>query len=655
MKDNDLYFFALQFFKPPHPRLQLVFKKNFFGNDYVFHEFPVTTPYQLPLLIHGKKQELQLTSNHISFYKEQDPTNPMLSEYHYTAYFVDEEDNHYKVHVYFNHEDQLTIEPQLLIRQPDYSYRHQTMPGHDLAPLKQRALELCLPFINNFRKLSSTQLQNDFTKYNSHIKRLTELTIHLNKNILLYQEELSKLINLLQQVLAYYHEKKPYTYLLTLSQQLKAHLDTADSPEMPSDQLPHIQEATKSYNEFIRLKKNKAPWVELTQALSNSYKEAFCLLTSTSKAKQQHPLSDLVAVHKLTIQNTQERQQLLEQLVLHKQFELAQQLVTSHSPQHNVLPYESVKKLIAQSITENNSSLLAFLLNHHDIDFSQIEINEQSLAAYCLKQHAWKTPYVACLGILIKHGASLFELEPETQIPIAQNILNDPNHPLKQALILNSQRTLLNDSFYLALVNDLERRLAKSIEPNEALKSQIVFYTFILKQLPRDRSLKIYERIHSEINLLFFNNKIQIKTKAVTSLAESTLKRLPLKEQLLIQRLKKDAFALFNELITLEPNLALTQLRTAALQKLDELLRQAHLFEKLDRVQREQAELSKNGAKSTRLIRKEKQIDEQLKAQGSSDTPAPNTPTTQKKLKFFNGAARAIKQEEESSLRMLTR
>ena len=50
--------------------------------------------------------KISLEKHHLSFYEAYDPNNPKLSEYHYTGYFRDNDNNKYRLHVHFDTRDQ---------------------------------------------------------------------------------------------------------------------------------------------------------------------------------------------------------------------------------------------------------------------------------------------------------------------------------------------------------------------------------------------------------------------------------------------------------------------------------------------------------------------------------------------------------------------
>lgn len=143
MKINPLFNLGLQFLATTHSApLRFAFMRNAQGIGYLLHHLPHATSCALAVPISGKSRFLRLANHHLSFYEEYDPQNPLLSEYHYTAHFLDSDKHLYRLHVYFNNNNELTIAPLLAAQ---------------IAPHKFQCLPLTHALLYRLRKLALSQ------------------------------------------------------------------------------------------------------------------------------------------------------------------------------------------------------------------------------------------------------------------------------------------------------------------------------------------------------------------------------------------------------------------------------------------------------------------------------------------------------------------
>lgn len=67
-------------------------------------------------IINGAPQRYTLNSHHVSVYETEDRYNPLMSKYHYTAEFSDDDEQNYRLHVYFDDNGNTTTAPVFEIR-----------------------------------------------------------------------------------------------------------------------------------------------------------------------------------------------------------------------------------------------------------------------------------------------------------------------------------------------------------------------------------------------------------------------------------------------------------------------------------------------------------------------------------------------------------
>ncbi|WED44533.1 hypothetical protein [Legionella cardiaca] len=85
---------------------KLELDKNKDGHLYYRCELNQSTK---PVILKNGNEIYTLSEHHISIYQIEQRNNPSLSQYHYTAYFTDSKGMVFRLHVYFNDNDELTM------------------------------------------------------------------------------------------------------------------------------------------------------------------------------------------------------------------------------------------------------------------------------------------------------------------------------------------------------------------------------------------------------------------------------------------------------------------------------------------------------------------------------------------------------------------
>lgn len=138
MSRNPLYHFLKSF---PHyaEAIGLKPEHDLNRNNQAYVRLPLRNDMDVSL---GK---LRLQNHHISIYQNEDQDNPWLSQYHHTAYFIDDFDNLYQSHVYFNEKETVIHSDFIRINQRDLAVLPST---HESISLQQLASAVTMPIMN---------------------------------------------------------------------------------------------------------------------------------------------------------------------------------------------------------------------------------------------------------------------------------------------------------------------------------------------------------------------------------------------------------------------------------------------------------------------------------------------------------------------------
>jgi hypothetical protein len=592
MKANSLYAYMLQ---KQNARLQFIFKTNIQGTHFLLHEL-VPTRVITPVGFKDNNRQLLLTTDHLSFYEKQDDSNPALSEYHYTAYFL-ANDQEYQLHVYFNHEDRLTTEPQLSIKCPDGTYKPlKNLTANSIQNLLELAIERSMPFMTPLRSALQKQIQQDIKVYTTLIDELNLLSADMQKNLVSYYDKIDQLIDLLNLIIPY-HNNRQYQSELVLFEKVKANRpisatqqikpqssETKIEPEEHDDDLTLpmpipllrqrsieklIVQANEAYQkfEFMRVMKS-TDLSQIVTALLHSNLIFQDALVATLEPGSETTEVELDNLRRLMQKNYSSRQKTLQKLLISNEFQLAEQLAGYPDKQQGIFPENEVSKLINMALMVGNAPLLHFLLAHHQIPVNTFTMGENSSPVmYCFLNSSPKSPKTDCLSVLIQHGFSLNEHDPQTNLPIAHIILSTYKHPLRQALLNNKSLTILNRGFYTSLIKELERIQALQEKPDEKISDLILEYK-AAKEPISDRSR--IDRLHAsqlidaqeklaehfgeaELLLLNFDSDVQLKKRSLAVLEQQYLAMLSGKERREFLREQTQVLVILHEIVTAHP------------------------------------------------------------------------------------------------------
>ncbi|WP_392538221.1 hypothetical protein [Legionella sp. 227] len=476
-----------------------------------------------------------LDNHHLSVYENENRQNPKLSQYHYTAEFINPSGERYRLHVYFNAFDELI---------QNIAFEKATVDGYkliDSTHMRNQLIILALrhtePLINNLRQQHQEKIKDLETHYQDCDQRLLK---HFDSE----QQNTTEILELTEEACGVLRELLPLVRSSSYTEALRFHEATARSlKKAPStsvelitstpsthgdnhvedivEEVPNPQdeaslkdeasshdkaaqkEANPSYEKATQSTKTKVLIIDKLaeelraldiqfEELSKASREVQAkkieqLLAKTYEINltyERHiQLKDLHQLQKIRRKLQKLEADLLPSLLFGNQFELAALLTSSH----HLLRAE---KFLAVALQTGNSRLLDFILTYGDIDLNnqRVTVFKKSFASAvhaCLQEDSPSHPMSECLSVLIKHGASLFA--PDNKgLPLVYSILTGDTHPLRKALFMNRARTIESVEFFKklnALLRVYLTRETLSIEDKSAIESDLKSFESQLENL----------------------------------------------------------------------------------------------------------------------------------------------------------------------------
>jgi hypothetical protein len=504
MKSNKLYNFINRFldsiFESEHFHKDRVhFTQDLEQHNYVLYDLTVDKHKEL---IAEKDQQLTVKSHHISFYENQDDKNPYLSQYHYTAYLVGEDEKAYQLHVYFNQNDQLTTSAVFSIKSDDNTWVKQEISAEFSSDLSALAIDKSFIFMSELRRQYQNTLDKLENHYNTLEQELEKLSFDLVGNDTSYQKLLQTTLNLLNQ-LSDCHPNTQYDILFNLftriqrslreirvdtsSTAIETHLREKEqnientchsikkqlfSPHSKKPLHSIIQRTVKLQNIFLSLPVEATHEEQLKNFLAflNSTQDA---LIATEDNNYHATLDDLKNLQTLMTKINHHAKNLLTRLLLRNRFDLAESL-------KYFLKFVCYK-LVTLSLTTGNAKLLDFLLSNSHFAINTFLVFENlSPVLFCYLKHSQAAPKTECLSILIKHNASIMSKTADG-FSVAHHILSATDHPLKKALTDNSNKTLRNPQLFKGLIYEI-KNYSNQHEVNKITQDKLQFALDLYKQ-----------------------------------------------------------------------------------------------------------------------------------------------------------------------------
>ncbi|STY31111.1 coiled-coil-containing protein [Legionella wadsworthii] len=505
---------------------QLALDSNREHRDYYRIECPKINNF----ILKSKEDEYMLDNHHVSIYENENRENPNLSQYHYTAEFINLQGERFRLHVYFNSFD---------VMLPNISFEKKSLVGYqkvEKTELEDQLIVLALqhtkPLMQSLRQQHNERIKTLEAQYHVCEEQLSEFfgskENHVAEELMLAERACSILGELTPLVRSPNYQKLLRFHQISARALHEYQLLEVSSPN-PSEAEHRKSEVDRSFDAAINESDSihsqeievieeiaKAPTLQepstppkekmveniaQTQADTSStnpkaprqnklYRELQLLnlqLEKISKESEKVQAKELESLLAKTyeISLTFERQMKpkdLQQLQrirqgIHKVgaslltsllFHNQFDLAASLTSFHHLLRAE---KYLNVALQTRNSGLLDFILQYGDIDVNHQEVTVrkkqyQSMVHACFYEDRPNQSTNECLSILIKHGASLL-IPNDKGLPLAYSILAAEAHPLCKALFMNRDKTVESIDFIKNLL-----RLLKASSHREDLNAE---------------------------------------------------------------------------------------------------------------------------------------------------------------------------------------
>lgn len=500
MKHNALFNF-IKSFPSPHSHYNLVHASNREGRDYFRFDFLPDSSAAIEFKYEA--DSLSLESHHISVYAQEHNYNPHLSQYHYTAYFRNQDRLRYQMHIYFNHQDDMVGEIDFIQwnesggstklyledQAKDFTAK-ASMLTKDVIGFYRKSLDAKIQDLNLKRYTLKMELEelipDEATQYAAFIAKLADICEVITEIIPLikYNHHAQKELLFFQNLILAYQQKKsaPASY--------ESDQDDVDSsglrinwPKLVKSEIARINldDSVAALSQTFRAlsQDDEASYAQtLIQLLSRSHELSLLISEPQYKAS---PMG-LHQLQQLYLELNQKLKTLVPRLLLTEHFKILTDLPGIHqliTPNHFIL-----------ALQMRRPELLNFILSHSDINLDYFPlvirgVSYPSVLDYCLEKDSHTTPMAECFGVLIKHyPATIFQ--DKDGLPIAHSILSTKNHPFRKTLLREIRTSDSNKMFLQQLIKKLSAYRdhgARSVIEVEMITAAIQLYHLELKAL----------------------------------------------------------------------------------------------------------------------------------------------------------------------------
>ncbi|WP_133137954.1 hypothetical protein [Legionella rowbothamii] len=496
--------------------VNVVQKKN---KDFYIFELGVTQDIQV-----GK---YKLSAHHISAYKDHEFGINSDSQYHYTAYFTDEQHHEYCLHAYYSSNDALIVKP-LLSKKVGEQY--EIINSDDLEVEFKHIANLYVrdwvSSVRNSQKQLIAKLKKEYEQCDAYS---TALSIDFQQNKEAYLDSLDGQIKKLEEQMLYVNDPHPLKrtgqLLKDIMDSISNNVQTEDDLEIPvNEEPPHEPDDIIRFFSASAQKKSKVPQKKLTfpheltklqqafeklpvidqeliNALPELYREILTLQLYLHTYKTSY--EEIKQLQSLTKQVESAGHKLLERVLLRNEFTAVRQLNVFHN---------NVSKSIINLALTQRPLLLDCLLEERILpsDFSNFTVSKQeykSFLDYCFKNASNKTTNL--FEVIIKHNPLLLLDRDANQLPYAATLLlQQENHVFWRVLEKHSAKTIENTAF-LRRLNQIILQQSNQANCPKKICSQI--NKLVSENLQRIKKLEKKPMFDSLVQIA--RAKVQTKTK----------------------------------------------------------------------------------------------------------------------------------------------
>jgi len=505
-------------------------RQHSLGKQYFLFELAIQNKMKIGLYT--------LQNHHVSVYEGPIGVLDLKSQYHYTAILKDDLNNTYRLHVYFDANDNLVERPFLsrCISENNYQTVNSDDDQEAFKLLAHLSIQNLIRFLREKLNAQITIYQTEYDEIEKHADWLFQ---QLPKSKEKYLLTLDKLIHKIDQIAACITPDRVLLGKKAFLNSLKESVGLMNIPEYADTHTTSLlknnshEKSTSTPALFSPLKEHPKKFILETQKekLGDVLKNLDSRFMQTKEMNGNLQLTTLTEIfHELTekelflefdkieaipleikqlkmlkekVQETARK--ILEKLLVQGEFEQAKMLNVFY---HLI----ATKNLLTIALLLNKPALLDMLLTNNliSVHTKNIAINNfeySSMVDYCFKQNKNRSK-IECLSVLIKHGASLMEVDSECGLPYAAQLILDPNHPMCEAIKNNEENTVWNVVFYKQLNQVLNMLKIQPDSTDEKLKlltclinlnEKTIDVLSINHQYKIDTSNEIYTEFNNEI------------------------------------------------------------------------------------------------------------------------------------------------------------
>ena len=510
---------------------------------------------ELPKRRNNFPEELTLTEHHISVYEEPLNVVDKKSEYHYTATFMDQQKKSYRLHVYFNHLDELVSPPQLALETEDHQYKAINADVFDVdwVLLGQKEMASVIAHLREEQNKQCTSLKREMGPIE---QRTTHLSENLAKNKKKYLTSLDQQIKLslqLDAINSKEDKQKAIALMQTVYQDVKSRtfspsVSSKKSKKItaPATQLTTTEESTKKeasagtkaalskkpIKSSTSIKDKEEQFALKIKKLSDELLQIGAITDESEKTsvlqvlfQQISELQLMVPAHltKSVQMLTRMEQSVIATVKKHLHLLLSKNKFDEAIQLRALFPMVLDETVLNKALAELNADLLAFLLKNVKYDIEQFEPkahkkNYDSIMEYLFQCDLKSSKVARCFEVLLNHKMSLLRSD-SAGFPLLLPLIEDEDHPLTQILMKNLKNSSENLRLFKLVINYFEGQrksfLPESL-PYQRISNAIAVMKNLDEELRKELQLKkvpTRNNFLSELNVLSKLNSILEETQ----------------------------------------------------------------------------------------------------------------------------------------------
>lgn len=534
-------------------------KTHSLGKNYFMFELPVKNKLNIGVY--------KILNHHLSVYEGPIGALDLKSQYHYTANFVDELGYEFRLHVYYDANDDMVARPFFSRKIDNNNYENVFCDETEesFKTLADISIHTLISHLRAIQKQKISDLQAEYRKIEKtadlYYKQLPQ---GKKQYTLLLESMIDNIDSMLECGLSNNAWRAERNFLQSLVESVDLIQPQQNTSTGKSGKLNIQPDSNKKKIELPKLKNNaKAvvikpkPLSEVVQHLSLRFEQAKLKGNNDRLELLTDIYADLKETELGLVCNA-----INGSLAEIKKLAAIKKEIEINAKNILMFDYKSIDncKMFHHVLASEDNILFALLVNKAELldvllannilgihykNFNLNTVNYASMADYFFKKGNSQA-IIACLSILVKHGALLTDIDQTNGLPYVVNLLLDTNHPLYQVLNDNAAITLNNLVFYKK-INQMLRVLC--LQENYSAENKDILLHLIEKNKAVIESLQITQLVGKQVIIntqqLFLDPVMVLGKEIIEQLEVDSelfaLKRiLNQKVKLLMEKLPRD-------------------------------------------------------------------------------------------------------------------